>query len=160
MALLMTPARTEALTTASEEIQRLTRVIRGWEKGDADEARAQIEALTPVVQSLSVMAEIDKKFAEIEPFFGLYADLKPEAVRVLATVIDEGLDVLMQVANSVTRYDEFRKLQAESTRRTYEAYLAVGFDDAQAFACTLRTMELFDETVKRSFANSNIKLKK
>jgi hypothetical protein len=156
----MTTERIAARDALMTRAQELETSIRDYSNSFEDRQRmkAELEQFLPQVQVFSIMAEADRKLQEITPFIGLYQGLKPDVIKVIATGVDEALDIFIQVANTVTKYNELRTLMAQSTRRTFEAYVAVGFEPEQAFALTLRTMEVMDEAVKNSFRN--VKLEK
>jgi hypothetical protein len=156
---LMTPERIAARAALTAEFETQARIARGFSEGDPAVARATCETIRGQIQVFDLLAAGDAKLAEVAPFFELYQGLKPDAVRLLSLAVDEVLDVLIQVGNNVTKYQELRELQARSTRATYEAYLAVGFNESQAFACTIRTMEIFDEAMRRSISGINVKSK-
>ena len=156
---LMTPERTlarEALIAYYNELRAKTQDYQTYNREECQGFMAEMKAIESQVGTFSILAEADKKLQEIAPFFGLYQGLKPEAIALLANGVDEILDVLIQTANAVTHYDEFRALQAQSTRKTYEAYLAVGFNESQAFACTIRTMEIFDDAMRKSMSGIKV----
>lgn len=159
---LMTPERTARLETVNAEIQLHSRTLRGFggnTDADYEAARAALAVLKPELETLSVMAGIDQKLAEITPFIGMYQTLKPEAVALLALGVDEVLDILIQVANSVTKYDEFRALQAEAYFKTYQSFVTAGFNESQAFALTVRSLEIFDEALKRNISGIKVNTK-
>jgi cell division GTPase FtsZ len=154
----MTPERIALLETLNTQFQNCNSVLRGYSASDADRdnARATIAAIKPQLESLMVMAEFDKKLAEITPFLAIYQDLKPEAIKLIAHGIDEALDLFIQVGNNITKYQEVREAMARSTFATYQAYLTVGFNESQAFVCTIRTMEIFDEAMRKSVSGAKI----
>ncbi len=149
-------AAREALIAAYNDLRAKTLDYQTYNREEQQGFLADMKALETLVGTFSILGEVDKKLQEIAPFFSLYQGLKPEAIALLANGVDEILDVLIQTAGAVTRYDEFRALQAQSTRKTYEAYIAVGFNESQAFAYTIRTMEIFDDAMRKSVSGIKV----
>ncbi len=158
---LMTPERIAAMNSLREHLDKLLACSQDYSNSyEARQAfKDEAQGLAPQLQAYVIMYEVDKKLQEVMPFLGLYKDLKPDAVKLLAMGADEFLDIIIEVSKNITKYDELRTLMAEANWKTYQAYITVGFNEAQAFACTLRTMEVLDESIKRSFSNFKIEKK-
>ena len=118
------------------------------------EFRKEIPLIESALATFTIFSNLEDEFNTMLPYMYVYRELKPDLVKTISEVTDEVLDIVIQVINNVTKYNELRQIMAASTRKTYDAYLDVGFSSDQAFALTLRSMEAFDKVIASSLATT------
>ena len=145
-------AEMEALRTEHGELMRTIRDYQA-EQADRDAARARATVIEQRLEVINTIRSFQAKIDEAAPFLEIYGIVKPQASAALAKVLDEAGTVILDALEQTTVGPRWRQTVATMQFDTYQAFIAAGFTEDQAFTLLLNV----NAAVASSASKINIK---